>query len=150
MVETVTGGEIRLLYRRTAPGSTVVIPWPLLTLSYVPVPVVPIDFGFGLAERRPPRPDVAPKLRGMKPGYVIVHDGAESLTVTYREDALWKETTRGGPPTTLAGLLPALALETGTSVEKIADFLVRLDIGRNGSGRVHLPVPLPDGPRGVF
>ena len=147
LVHATPDGKVRWLFRRIAPSSDEVLPWPLLTLSQHPQLILDL----GLPTFEVPRRDVTPpKLRGLKPGHVIVHDGLDSLQVTYREDGVWKETSRRGPPQALVGVLAALARQDATPPERVADFVVANDIGRHGPGRLRLPVALPVGPAGAW
>jgi len=151
-IETANGGAIRTLFRREAAGSLHVVPWPLLSVSRggrdgpSPLPTgVP-----GVFEEPPKRPGPAPRLRGLGPGELNVHDGPHRATVTYGGDGRWFETCRSASPEALSGVVPALAARTATPVELVADYVASLDPGRHGPGRVFLPVPLPGGARGAW
>jgi hypothetical protein len=149
LVETAADGRVRVLYRRTAPDGARLFPWPLLTLSYVPHGRLE-GLSLGAPVEAPHRPEVAPKLRGLKAGHVVLHDGAHSVEVTYRDDGLWKETVRSGPPSALDGVLLALERIDAAAPEAVADYMVEIDVARHGPGRLDLPVVLPDGPAGLW
>ncbi len=151
-IETLNGETTRTLFRREAPGSKWILPWPLLSVTRGgregPSPVmtaVP-----GVYEEPKPRPGPAPKLRDLGAGSVQIHDGPHSVTVCYGADGRWFEMTRGGPSETLAGVIAALEAKNAPPVELVASFVSGLDIARHGPGRVHMPVPLPGGARGVW
>lgn len=152
-VETWNGEQSRTLYRREAPGSEWIVPWPLLSVSRGgregPSPImtgVP-----GVYEEPKVRPGPAPKLRGLGPGQLSLHDGPQYVTVCYGGDGRWFECSVSSPPQeALAGVLPALAAKTASPVELVSSFVAGLDLGRHGPGRVMLPVPLPGGVAGVW
>ena len=150
MVEVAPTGDVHKLYRRTASGSDEVLPWPLMTLSFRAQQIIEMDMGLPPAPLPPPRDEVAPNLRNMRPGALTLHDGPHSIEVVYREDGLWKEMCRGGPPDTLAGLLMALGRAAATPVERVADYAAALDISRWGPGRLMYPATCPGGPLGVW
>ena len=147
-VETCNGGTRRFLFRRAAPGSTVV-PWPLVTLDLRGRVGLVVTIA-GPEGEPPPRTGRVPKLRNLGPGEVTLHDGGESVTVTYGDDGRWKECTRGGPPSVLHGVLDALAPKSAMPAELVAAFVTGLDVARHGPGRVHLPAPLPGGAVGAW
>jgi len=151
-VETVNDGAGRTLYRRESGGSALVIPWPLLTVARggregpSPLPTgVP-----GVYEAPPRRPGRAPRLRGLGPGQLDVHDGPHRATVSYGADGRWFECARSADPDALAGVVTALEEETSSPVERVADYLSGLALRRHGPGRAFLPVPLPGGVGGAW
>lgn len=143
-------GKIAELFVREAEGSPRLVPWPLLTRSRLAAKRLDIDLGLGPPVEIPERPEVAPNLRDLGPGHLKVHDGPDAIQVTYREDGLWKETSRSGPPSTLRDLLPALEGEEGTPADRVATFVRDLDIGRHGGGRLLEPLPHANGPRDAW
>lgn len=151
-VETANGEQSRTLFRREAPGSPWIVPWPLLSVARGgregPSPImtaVP-----GVYEEVPPRPGVAPKIRGLGPGQLTLHDGKHSVTVCYGADGRWFECSVTDAREALADVVPALASKSASPVELVAAFVAKIDIGRHGPARVHLPVPLPWGAQGVW
>ena len=143
-------GTTRWLFRRIGAGSPVVIPWPILTISFEPQRVIEGFWGDLPTVEAPHRPEVAPNLRGLKPGHVVVHDGPNSMQVTYREDGLWKETTRSGRSGALHALRESIEGSEGAPPERVADFVLANNAGRHGPGRLLLPTPLPGGPAGAW
>lgn len=92
-VETANGEQSRTLFRREAAGSPWIVPWPLISVSRGgregPSPIltaVP-----GVYQEVPRRPGAAPKIRGLGPGQLTIHDGAHSLTLCYGADGRWFE-----------------------------------------------------------
>lgn len=151
-IETWNGETTRTLFRRDAPGSKWVLPWPLLSVTRGgregPSPVltaVP-----GVYEEPKPRPGPAPKIRDLGAGSVDVQDGPHKVSVAYGKDGRWFECTRSHSPDALGGVLAELAKGNAPPVELVASFVAGLDIARHGTGRVHLPVPLPGGAKGVW
>jgi len=151
-VETWNGETTRTLFRRETKGPRWILPWPLLSVTRGgregPSPIrtaVP-----GVYEEPKTRPGPAPRLRGLGPGQLDVHDGPHRATVSYGGDGRWFECSRSESPEALAGVVPALAGKTAPPVELVAAFLAGLDIARHGPGRVHLPVPVPGGVQGVW
>ncbi len=141
-VETVAGRTRRLLFCREAPGSASVIPWPLLKLDTVGRSSIVIPL-FGPEGEAPPRPGKAPRLHGLGPGEILLHDGPHSITVTYGDDGRWFEKTRSESPDALVGALAALADGTAQPVELLARYMAGLDIARHGPCRLLLPAPVP-------
>jgi len=145
-------GLRRVLYRRDAPGTRCFLPWPLLDLSLRERQTIPwaID---GVPVEPPPRPEprgAPPRLRNLGPGEVTIHDGPQSITITYGADGRCVETTRGGPPETLHGALAALGTATASPVELLAAFVSDLDLSTCAPGRVVMPTPLPGGLPGTW
>jgi hypothetical protein len=150
LVYTSPNGKMRRVFRSTDLLAGYVVPWPLLTLSSEPQRIVDL-FTLGLPTVEVPERDaVAPKLRGLKPGHVIVHDGPNAQQIFYREDGLWKETVRTGPSGAMSALLEALRGDGRAPAERVADYVVANDIGRHGPGRLHWPAPLPGGPEAAW
>lgn len=151
LVEAFGDGSQRRLFRREGALPNGVVPWQLVGVSRNPHRTFPMDFG-GLepVPPPPPRPGKAPRLRGLGEGTLDVHDGRHYLQVRYAEDGRWCETTRGGPAATLAGLLPVLAAEGASTVERISDFVAGFDVARHGPGRLVLPVPGVYGAEGAW
>lgn len=151
-IETSDGGTKRVLFRREAPGSDTVVPWPLLSLCTTGRHgiIVPMAGPDGTRFVPPRRPGRAPKLRNLGPGEILIHDGPQSVTLTYDDDGRWMEVTRGGPKETLWGAIDALAQRTANPVELLAGFLAEMDVRRHGPGLAYLPVPLPGGAQGVW
>jgi len=152
-VETWNGETTRTLYRRETPGSKWIVPWPLLSVTRGgregPSPIltaVP-----GVYQEPPTRPGPAPKIRGLGPGSLTIHDGPQHVNVCYGGDGRWFECSVSSPPQeALAGVVAALAAKTASPPEIVASFVAALDLGRHGPGRVHLPVALPGGAQGVW
>ncbi len=152
-VETANGEQSRTLFRREAPGSKWIVPWPLLSVSRGgregPSPIltaVP-----GVYEEPPTRPGSAPKIRGLGPGSLVVHDGPESLTICYGGDGRWFEcSVSRAAQEAFAGVVAALALRSASPTETVASFVAGLDLARHGPARAHLPVALPHGAAGVW
>jgi len=143
LVETAGGGRRRTLLRRDGDR---VVPWPLLRLGIgdrlsTIVPITP-----GLSAEPPTRPGKAPKLRGLGRGEVVVHDGPDTITVTYGDDGRWAETARSESPDALRGVVATVAKGRARPVELVAEFVAALDPGRHGPGRVVVPVPVPHVP----
>lgn len=150
-VETANGEESRTLFRREAPGSPWIVPWPLISVARGgregPSPImtaVP-----GVYQEVPLRPGAAPKIRGLGPGQLTLHDGPHSVTICYGGDGRWFECSISSGEA-LAGVVPALAAKSASPVELVASFVAAIDIARHGPARVHLPVPLPWGAQGVW
>lgn len=146
-VESWNDGQSRSLFRCEAPGSSWIVPWPLLTVSRggregpSPIPTsVP-----GIFEEPPKRPGRAPRLRDLGPGRLEVKDGPFCAEVSYGADGRWFETVRSAEAGTLAGVVDALRAKTASPVEIVADFLADREPGRHGPARVLVPVPLPFG-----
>ena len=151
-VESCNAGAVRTLFRRESAGSPFIVPWPLLSVARggregpSPIPTeVP-----GVFAEPPRRPGPVPRLRGLGPGELDVHDGPDRVTVSYDGDGRWFECSRSVSPEALSGVVPALEAKTATSVELMADHVAGLDPGRHGPGRVFLPAPLPGGARGTW
>ena len=142
-------GVIRTLYRRTAAGADALHPWPLLQISSVPQQFVDLDLGLPPVEV-PPRPEAAPNLRGLHAGQVRLQDGPDALTVIYREDGLWKETIRSGPPETLEAVLSSLEGEGPSAPERVADVVAALEPARHGPGRVVVSGAWPGSPASAW
>jgi len=150
-VESANGGTNLVLFRRARSGENDYVPWPLVSLCIggrLSQVIMLSD-----AEGEPP-PSAArkrrPRLRHAGPGEVIVHDGPESITVSYGEDGHWFETARSADPRTLAGVVPFLNRGSAQPVELLADFAAGLDLERHGPGSVHMPVHLPGALRSVW
>ena len=145
LIETAEGGRRRFLFVREESGADRIVPWPLVSLriggrlSTVALLWAPP----GTPEEPPPRPGRVPRLRGLGPGEVIIHDGAQFVTVTYGADGRWVETSKGKEPAELTGAVSAVAKGTGPRVELLANYVASLDVARHGPGRIQLPVPLP-------
>jgi len=142
VVETAASRTRRLLFCREAPGSTAVIPWPLLKLDTAgrTSTVIPLS---GPEGDPPPRPGKAPRLQGLGPGEILLFDGPHSITVTYGEDGRWFEKSRSESPDALVGALAVLADRNAQPVELLARYMASLDIARHGPCRLLLPAPLP-------
>ncbi len=141
VVETAGGKTQYVLFCRDAPGTESVVPWPLLRLGIAGrlSAIVPL-VGPGTA---PPRAGIPPRLRGLGPGEVVIHDGLQSITVTYGDDGRWMETSRSEEPDALSGVLPVLSRKAARPVELLAEYVASLDPARHGRGRVLCPVPVP-------
>jgi hypothetical protein len=153
-LETLNGQTTRTLFRREAPGSPWILPWPLLTLTLVgtddprsPVRIVPLNYDPADTPQRPVKPS---NLRGMGPGSVTIHDGPEHITVSYAKEGRWFECSRSASKDALAGVLPALAAGGAPAAEIVAAWAAGLDLARHGPGRVHLPQAVPGGIRGAW
>ncbi len=152
-VETWNGETTRTLFRRESPGSNWIVPWPLLSVTRGgregPPPIltaVP-----GVYEEPKQRPGPAPKIRGLGPGQVTLHDGPQHVNVCYGGDGRWFECSVSSPPQeALAGVVPALAAKTASPTEIVASFMAALDLGRHGPGRIRAPVALPHGVQAVW
>lgn len=152
-VETWNGETTRTLFRREAPGSDWIVPWPLISVTRGgregPSPIltaVP-----GVYEEPPERPGPAPKIRGLGPGSLTIHDGPQHVNVCYGGDGRWFECSVSSPPQdALAGVVAALAAKSSSPTEMVASFVAGLDLKRHGPGRVHLPVTLPGGVESVW
>lgn len=151
-VETAGGGQSQTLFRRESPGSPWIVPWPLISVARGgregPSPILTAIPGV-YAEPEV-RPGPAPKIRGLGPGQLTIHDGAHSVTVCYGADGRWFECSVTDARVTLAGVVPVLASRSASPVELVAAFVAGIDPGRQGPARVHLPVPLPWGAAGVW
>lgn len=151
-VESWNGESTRTLYRREAPGSRWVLPWPLLSVTRGgregPSPILTAIPGVYLEPKV--RPGPAPRVRGLGPGQIEIHDGPHRIAVTYGADGRWFECSCSDAKEALAGIVPALAARNAAAVELVASFVAALDVARHGPGRVHLPVPLPGGAQGVW
>ena len=152
-VETCKGETARTLYRREAPGSKWLVPWPLLRVARGgPEGPAPVRTAIpGVYEEPKVRPGPAPKIRGLGPGQVSIHDGPQHASLSYGGDGRWFEcSVSSAPQEALAGVVAALAGRTASPPEIVASFVAGLDPGRHGPGRVHLPVALPHGVQGVW
>jgi hypothetical protein len=148
-VETRNGGEQRRLFRRDPKEPSLLLPWPLVSMSATGRLGTVVNL-VGPDTEPAPRPGRVPRLRGLGPGEIVLHDGPRSITVTYGEDGRWKETTRARDRSVLAGADAALATGEGPPVDRLARFLAQLDVARHGAGRVLLPEPLPAGVAGAW
>ncbi|MGE0229064.1 MAG: hypothetical protein AB7U23_11215 [Dehalococcoidia bacterium] len=146
-VETANGGKMLHLYRRDADGW--IVPWSLVSVSLTGRLgiVIPLTGPMGDPE---PRPGPTPKLRGLGPGEIKLHDGPWSITVTYRDTGVWMEASRGGPVTVHEDVVAALDGGTGSPVERLARYVAALDVTRHGAARVLLPEPVPQGAPGTW
>jgi hypothetical protein len=151
-VDVAVGGASRWLFRREEPGSPWVIPWPVLSLARGgragPSPIrtaIP-----GVYEEPRVRPGPAPKIRGLGPGSLTIHDGPECVTIAYGADGRWFETVVTHPRRTLAGAVRAFAARSASPVELAAAFVAGIDPARHGPGRVRLPVAVPQGVKAVW
>jgi hypothetical protein len=141
-IEASPDGNHKVLYRLDGTDPRWVIPWPLLTLDRNPRRTFHMEIpGLKPAPPLAPRPGKAPNLRGLGPGYIQIQDGARYVQVAYAEDGRWFETSRGGPPSTLEGVIPLLVAASGPAVELVAEFVAAIDVTRNGPLRVFLPRP---------
>ncbi|MCK6479099.1 MAG: hypothetical protein L6R43_02790, partial [Planctomycetes bacterium] len=141
-VESDPDGNHRVLFVVEEGDPRRVVPWPVLTLSRNPRQVFHLEIpGLKPAPPPPPRPGKAPNLRGLGPGFLSLHEGARYVQVAYAEDGRWFETSRGGPPETLEGVLPLLAAGGGPPVERVAAFVASLDPAALGPLRILLPDP---------
>lgn len=152
-IETQDGESTRTLFRREAAGSRWIVPWPLLSVTRGgregPSPVLTAIPG--VYEEPTIRPGPAPKIRGLGPGQITLHDGPEHVNVCYGGDGRWFECSVSSPPrNALAGVVAALAAKTASPTEIVASFVAGIDLGRHGPGRVHLPVALPHGAQGAW
>ena len=154
-VESADDGKRLVLFRRARSGETDYVPWPLVSfgiggrLSHIVMLRGPEEGSPPPAqERRPPR------VRNLGPGEVMVHDGPDSITVSYGEDGCWFETSRSANPRALAGVVAALEPRTarvvGLAVELLAEYVAGLDPERHGPATVIMPVCLPGALRGVY
>ncbi|MCA9316786.1 MAG: hypothetical protein KDB73_14975, partial [Planctomycetes bacterium] len=146
-VETANGGKVLRLFRRDDDGW--IVPWPLVSMSLTGRLgiVIPLTGPMGDPE---PRPGPTPKLRGLGPGEITLHDGSWSLTVTYRDTGVWMETSRTGPVTVHGGVVSALEQGQGSPFERLARYMARLDVAAHGAARVLLPEPIPQGAAGSW
>jgi hypothetical protein len=152
-VETWNGETTRTLFRRESPRSPWIVPWPLVSVTRGgrdgPSPVM--TSAPGVYEEPKPRPGPAPKIRGLGPGSITIHDGPQHVNVCYGGDGRWFECSVSSPAReALSGVLPVLAAKNASPTEMVASFVAALDLGRHGPGRVHLPVPLPGGAQSVW
>jgi hypothetical protein len=141
-VEVTPDGNKKVLYRLDGSDPRWVIPWPLLTLDKNPRWTFPMEIpGLEPAPPPPPLPGKAPNLRGLGPGYIQLQDGTRYIQVAYAEDGRSFETSRGGPPSALEGVLPILADGVGPAAERLAAYVVGLVPARAGPLRIFLPDP---------
>jgi len=119
------------------------VPWPRLRvdlrgrMSHVKTIVGPAE---------PPPPKGRKRnLRNLGPGEVVVHDGPESITVTYGDDGRCVEASESRNP--LPAVASAMSGGAGGPTERLAEFVAALD---HGPAVVHMPVPLPGILRGVW
>jgi hypothetical protein len=141
-VEVAADGNHRLLFRREGADPRWIVPWPILTLDRNPRQILPFSIpGVEPVPPPPPRPGKAPNLRGLGPGYVQLQDGLRYVQVAYAADGRWFETSRGGPPSALEGVLPLLAAGGAPPAEIVARFVASLDPAARGPLRAFLPEP---------
>lgn len=145
VVVTAAEGAVRRLFRRDALGA--VIPWALLNLSTKGRlgTIIPLAGPMLEVREEQPRPGKAPALRGLGPGEIEIHSGAQHVTVTYGEDGRWFECARSASIASFAGLLPALARRRAGPVDLLAAWVASLDLECQGPGRLLYPAPLPGG-----
>lgn len=152
-IESLNGGSIQRLFRRDPAAPQQLVPWPLLELGRAGrLGIVSDWFTVGDAPPAPPPPPpaAAPKLRGIGPGEVRLIDGGEHIEIVYGHTGAMAEASRSHQPRPLAGLVPALAAATAHPLEAMAHWLLGVDHGRHGPGRVMMPVPVPGGPLVVW
>lgn len=145
VIETAGGSTRYALFRRELPGAGGIVPWPLLRLGIAGrlSAVVILMKPPGAPDEPPPRPGAPPRLRGLGPGEVEIHDGPCSITVTYGDDGRWIETSRSESPDSLKDALPFLSRKSARPVELLAEYVAGVDTGRHGPGRVLCPAPVP-------
>ncbi|MCG3134129.1 MAG: hypothetical protein HMLKMBBP_01416 [Planctomycetes bacterium] len=147
------GGEAEGISGMGGRGSGWFAPWPIATVvrggpdgpspALTSVPGVYVEI--------PPRPGVAPRLRGLGPGRLELRDGRQEVAVRYGGDGRWFETSSSSPPReALAGVIPALAARSAAPMELLAGFVASVDTTRHGPGRLLMPVRLPGGPLGAW
>ncbi|MGE0229758.1 MAG: hypothetical protein AB7U23_14735 [Dehalococcoidia bacterium] len=146
-VETANGGKMLHLFRRAADGW--IVPWPLVSMSLTGRLGIVIPLAGPMADPEP-RPGPTPKLRGLGPGEIKLHDGPWSVTVTYRDTGVWMETTRGGPVTVHEDVVAAMDRGDGSPVERLVRYVAGLDVARHGAARVLLPEQIPQGAAGSW
>ncbi len=152
-VHTADRGAVRRLFRRDPVDPTLVVPWPLLELNVAGrFGVVSAPIALREPEEPPPprAPTPTPKLRGLGPGEIRVHDGAEVIELVYDERGANCETSQSNHPQPLAGLVPALSASHSNPIERLACFLAAIEPGRHGPGRVWMPAATPHGPASVW
>lgn len=152
-LETENGGAVRRLFRRDPVDPTQIVPWPVLEFSVgsrFGIVTDWIQVGDAALAAPPPRPAPPPKLRGLGPGEIRLVDGDEHIEIVYDDHGAKLETCRSHHPHPLAGLAPALEAAGGNPIELLARFVVGLDPGRRGPGRVRMPAAMPYGPAGVW
>ncbi|MBK8098780.1 MAG: hypothetical protein IPK26_16830 [Planctomycetes bacterium] len=150
--ETANDGAVRRLFRRDRQQPSLIVPWPLLELTFGSRTILNVDWmGLGdLPIVEPPPPPPPPKLRGLGPGEIRIHDGEEYVEIAYSEAGAKFETSRSHHAHPLAAVAPAIAAGGGNPIELLARFVAGLDPGRHGSGRVLLPAAMPQGAAGVW
>ncbi len=150
--ETSNAGTRFRLFRRDPKAPDLLVPWPVVSLDMRGnIDSVGPTVWMGNGEPPPPpaRP-APPKIRGIGPGEVRLHDGPHAIHIAYHEDGGVRDITRSGPEHALVDLDFALAGKSAQPVELIAGALAGLDHSRHGSGRLAVPVPLPCGVRDLW
>lgn len=159
LLETSAAGNLRVLFRRARHGF---VPWPLLRYVVGARQVVDLPFLFlheeaeswkgETAPEPPPPPAPRPRLalRGLTAGQLTVYDGPEHVELAYGEDGRCFETSRSASPAAHHAAARALASGTAGPAELVVEYLVGLDHGRHGAGRVHYPAALPCGIEGAW
>jgi hypothetical protein len=139
-VESTKGGVERRLYARDGQDY---VPWPVLSLN------TEGRIGHVVMIRGPEEPPAPQgrerRLRNLSAGEIIVHDSAESVTVTYGEDGRWFETASTDEP--LLWVEEGLAAERGGPTERFAAYVAGL---RRKPPTLRMPVPLPGALQGAW
>jgi hypothetical protein len=150
-IDSAEGGAQRTLFRREAPGSPWVVPWPHVATGRGgrEGPGKVLDMASGEEREIPRRPGKAPKLRDLGPGRIAIHDGPHRLEIAYGGDGRWFESSCSTQDV-FEEAVPLLAAGGAPAAEIAAGFAAGLDASRHGGGRVYLPVPVPGGPRAVW
>lgn len=154
VVDAADGGAARWLYRRVSEGSAEIVPWPVAVClaQALEKGIVPLtdDEGESWRASGDSRARTS-RLRGLRPGRIKFCDGRQSLELGYGEDGQLKERCINGLfPGRLAGIAEALAGHGAAPAERAASFVVRLDQGRHGPGRVRMPVAIPGGVASIW
>lgn len=148
-------GRTKVLHVRAGGDGSLVIPWPLLSLA-IADPAILDEFAAGSESVAGPAPLPASgfiELTGAfhpVPATLTLHDGPEALSVNYRRDGRWQDTSEGFAPAPFAALSIALACSTAAPLELLAAYVASIDLGRHGPARVWMPAPQPGGVDGVW
>ena len=152
VVDSAEKGTQRWLYRRVAEGSADIVPWRVahvlaVPLNYGIVNITEDDAADWWKDNAAPEEQrKTSRLRGLRSGRVMVHDGQQKLELGYGGDGLLAERCIDHRfPGRLDELVDVLAGKGVPGYERTAEFLAALDHGRHGPGRVRMPVPKPGG-----
>lgn len=150
VVETSAGGSRVRVFRRDRDAPSWIVPWPLLRLSRGQR----LDFVMGQGPPTQETPDAregpALRLRGVGPGEIEIFDGVSRFTATFGQDGRLAETARSASLGTFAGVVDALRGAAAFATDTLVDFILDLDGGRAGPGRVDRPAPLYAGVDGSW